>query len=88
VGAFCNLLPSGTLLPKYVPSFCSWWNGELVDRLDFPKLLDSAGVAMQRRGVALTEAHVGLFRLLLDDTAPERRRVLRQAEIRRLRRIA
>jgi UDP-N-acetylglucosamine diphosphorylase/glucosamine-1-phosphate N-acetyltransferase len=87
-GAFCNLLPSGSLLPKYVPSFCSWWNGELVDRVDFPKVLDSAARAMQRRGVALTEAHVGLFRVLLDDTAPERRRVLREAEQRRLRRSA
>jgi UDP-N-acetylglucosamine diphosphorylase / glucose-1-phosphate thymidylyltransferase / UDP-N-acetylgalactosamine diphosphorylase / glucosamine-1-phosphate N-acetyltransferase / galactosamine-1-phosphate N-acetyltransferase len=26
-GIFCNLLPSGEFLPKYVPSFCSWWNG-------------------------------------------------------------
>jgi UDP-N-acetylglucosamine diphosphorylase/glucosamine-1-phosphate N-acetyltransferase len=88
VGAFCNLLPSGTLLPKYVPSFCSWWNGDLVDRVDFGGLIDSALKVMQRRGVALTEIHAGLFRILLDQTAPERRRTLREAEQRRLRRSA
>src|SRR5262249_53668386 len=39
VGVFCNLLPSGTLLPKYVPSFASWWNGKLTDRAALDELL-------------------------------------------------
>src|SRR5439155_13041733 len=30
-GLFCNLLPTGMFLPRYLPSFCSCWNGTLVE---------------------------------------------------------
>jgi UDP-N-acetylglucosamine diphosphorylase/glucosamine-1-phosphate N-acetyltransferase len=88
VGVFCNLLPSGGLLPKYVPSFCSWWNGALADRADLPGLLRTAAAVMQRRGVTFGEAHAALFRALYDQWAPERRRVLHEAAQRPLRRSA
>jgi UDP-N-acetylglucosamine diphosphorylase/glucosamine-1-phosphate N-acetyltransferase len=88
VGVFANLLPAGTLLPKYVPAFASWWNGRLVDRADFPQLMQTAATAMGRRGQAFTEAHAALFRALYDQTAAERRRALREAEQRALRRSA
>jgi UDP-N-acetylglucosamine diphosphorylase/glucosamine-1-phosphate N-acetyltransferase len=88
IGAFANLLPSGTLLPRYVPAFASWWNGALTDRADLPRLLETAATVMRRRGVAFTEAHAALYRALVDATAAERRRVLREAEQRRLRRSA
>src|SRR5438270_827193 len=41
-GAFCHLLPSGGLLPKYLPSFAGWWNGALVESADLPRLLGTA----------------------------------------------
>jgi hypothetical protein len=88
VGVFCNLLPAGTLLPKYVPSFCSWWNGTLTDNADLDRLLQTAATVMRRRGVAFTEAHAALYRHLFEETEPERRRVVPDAEQRRLRRIA
>src|SRR5205823_12729762 len=56
-GVFCNLLPSGRLLPKYVPSFASWWNGRLEDCADFDALLRTAAEVMRRRGCELTDAH-------------------------------
>jgi UDP-N-acetylglucosamine diphosphorylase/glucosamine-1-phosphate N-acetyltransferase len=31
VGAFCNLLPAG-LSPRAIPSFTTWWNGDVVER--------------------------------------------------------
>jgi UDP-N-acetylglucosamine diphosphorylase/glucosamine-1-phosphate N-acetyltransferase len=86
-GVFCNLLPGG-LLPKYVPSFCSWWNGALTDRAELAELLQTAATAMQRRGGELTAAHAALYRLLFEQTGAERRRALREAALRRLRRIA
>jgi len=88
VGAFCNLLPSGGLLPKYLPSFASWWNGTLVENSDLPHLLATAATVMGRRGAALTKAHAELYRALFEQTAAERRRALREAEQRRLRRGA
>ena len=87
-GVFCNLLPSGSLLPKYVPSFASWWNGRMEDRADFAALMHTATEVMRRRGCTLTPAHEALYRTLLNDSAEERRRVLRKTEMRTLRRSA
>jgi UDP-N-acetylglucosamine diphosphorylase/glucosamine-1-phosphate N-acetyltransferase len=87
-GMFCNLLPSGSLLPKTIPSFCTWWNGGLAEQGDLPALLRTAAEVMRRRGAAFGEAHAALFRALYDQSAPERRRALREAEQRRLRRSA
>lgn len=87
-GVFCNLLPSGSLLPRWVPSFASWWNGRLTDHADLPQLLHTAAEVMDRRGRELTDAHTALYLALYAATAAERRRALRDAEQRRLRRSA
>jgi UDP-N-acetylglucosamine diphosphorylase/glucosamine-1-phosphate N-acetyltransferase len=87
-GAFCNLLPAGGLLPKYIPSFASWWNGVLRDACDLPALLDTAATVMERRGWTLTQVHTALYRGLYDRTAAERRRLLAPSGPRPLRRSA
>ena len=74
--------------PKYVPSFTSWWNGSLREVFATESSLMTAQVAMQRRGVELTEAHRGLYAWLYEETAEERRRALRESEQRQLRRSA
>jgi UDP-N-acetylglucosamine diphosphorylase/glucosamine-1-phosphate N-acetyltransferase len=86
-GVFCNLLPGG-LLPKYVPSFASWWDQTLIDRAELAALLRVAAEVMRRRHVVFTEAHAALYRTLFEQTTAERRRVVRDAELRRLRRSA
>jgi UDP-N-acetylglucosamine diphosphorylase/glucosamine-1-phosphate N-acetyltransferase len=88
IGTFCNLLPSGALLPKYVPSFASWWNGSLADNSDVPELERVAGEVMRRRGWAFSQVHSALVRTLHEQTAAERRRAMVQVETRRLRRSA
>jgi UDP-N-acetylglucosamine diphosphorylase/glucosamine-1-phosphate N-acetyltransferase len=87
VGIFCNLLPGG-LLPRHIPSFSAWWNGSLVENAEVPQLLHTAGEVLRRRGRTLTEAHAVLYRTLHEQTAAQRRAVLREAEQRRLRRSA
>jgi hypothetical protein len=87
-GVFCNLLPTGGLLPKYVPSFCSVWNGTLIENSPMASLLETARTAMGRRDVLLTDAHAELYEELRSATAVERQRALREAEQRRLRRSA
>jgi hypothetical protein len=86
-GVFCNLLPGG-LLPKYFPSFASWWKEELIDRADLTALLHTASVVMQRRNVEFTPTHEALYRTLFQQTASERRRVVLEAGKRELRRSA
>jgi UDP-N-acetylglucosamine diphosphorylase/glucosamine-1-phosphate N-acetyltransferase len=87
VGAFCQLLPGG-LLPRYLPSFASWWNGSLADRADVAALLSTSATVMRRRGREFTEIHASLYRSVFEQTAAQRRRVVRDAEVRRLRRTA
>ncbi len=86
-GVFCNLLPGG-LLPKYIPSFASWWNEALTDRAEFAALLRTAAEVMRRRHAVFTETHAALYRTLFEQTAAERRRAVRDVELRRLRRSA
>lgn len=86
-GIFCNLLPGG-LLPRYVPSFASWWNQGLADRANLEQLFKTAAEVMRRRGAVFTEAHALLYRALFEQTAGERRRAVREAELRQLRRSA
>jgi UDP-N-acetylglucosamine diphosphorylase/glucosamine-1-phosphate N-acetyltransferase len=78
-GVFTNLLPSGSLLPKYVPSFTSWWNGAVADNVDLAEALQTAAIVMQRRGQAFTEAHAALYRHLFELKEGERRQLQRAA---------
>jgi UDP-N-acetylglucosamine diphosphorylase/glucosamine-1-phosphate N-acetyltransferase len=87
-GIFCNLLPSGRLLPKHVPSFCSWWNGSLRENSDLWQLLRTAAEVMRRRGQALTDSHASLYSHIFDQTAALRRRSLMAKEPLTLRRSA
>jgi UDP-N-acetylglucosamine diphosphorylase/glucosamine-1-phosphate N-acetyltransferase len=85
-GAFTGLLPSGTLLPPVVPSFCQVNRGQLVEQWDLRKLFATAAAAMRRRGQQLTEAHKDLYYFLYEHTAGARRKAIRDGEMRRLRR--
>jgi UDP-N-acetylglucosamine diphosphorylase/glucosamine-1-phosphate N-acetyltransferase len=87
-GAFCNLLPSGGLLPRFIPSFCSWWQGSLKANDNWRQLLDTASVMMSRRGCSFTEAHATLYSDLFDQTSLERQRTLQVAQQRAWRRTA
>ena len=86
-GIFCNLLPGG-LLPRYIPSFVSWWHEALTDRADLTALMDTAAKVMHRRHVEFTPTHAALYRTLFEQTAAERRRAVHEAAMRPLRRSA
>ena len=88
VGCFCNLVPSGPLMPKYLPAFTSWWNGSLRENADLMQLERTAAEVMRRRGSAFTEAHANLLRYLFTATAGQRRQALKATEQRGLRRSA
>jgi len=85
-GAFCSLLPTGSLLPRTIPSFCQYNQGQLQERWDLQQLFTSAATAMRRRGRELTAAHTDFLIGLYEQTAEQRRQVLRESEQRRLHR--
>jgi UDP-N-acetylglucosamine diphosphorylase/glucosamine-1-phosphate N-acetyltransferase len=80
MGAFCNLLPTGRLSPRVLPSFCEYRQGQIQPRSDWRAMLTTAAKVMQRRGRELTSAHTDLFITLYDQTAPQRKQVLREGE--------
>ena len=72
IGAACNLFERGTA-PKFIPSFS--WGGEVgfvENRLD--KVVEVAGLVMERRGVKQTEADRDLLKKVYELTAEERTR--------------
>jgi UDP-N-acetylglucosamine diphosphorylase/glucosamine-1-phosphate N-acetyltransferase len=86
IGTFCNLLPTGSLLPRTVPSFCQVNHGQIQEQQDLRQLFSTAATVMSRRGETFTEAHRELFYHLFDSTTDIRRRAIRDGEIRQLRR--
>jgi UDP-N-acetylglucosamine diphosphorylase/glucosamine-1-phosphate N-acetyltransferase len=88
VGAFGQVLPAGRFAPRYVPPFGTTAFDRLAERADVDAALLTAGAVMTRRGRALTPALAALYRRLHAATAGERRRAVREADRRRLRRSA
>jgi UDP-N-acetylglucosamine diphosphorylase/glucosamine-1-phosphate N-acetyltransferase len=86
VGTFANLLPSGCYLPPAVPSFCTARYGQLQERTDLRQAFQTAATVMRRRGRDLTGTHIDFLFDLYDTTADARRRLIRDSELRRLRR--
>jgi len=87
VGAFCNLLPAG-LSPWAIPSYMTWWNGDIVERSTLGQHLETAGRVMGRRGVTLTDLHTAVYTAVYQMTAGERQRLAGQPEVTPLRRSA
>ncbi len=87
IGAFTQLLTSGELLPRVVPSFCRYGRGRLHERNGMREMFATAATVMARRNREWTEMHAELFFTLFEQTASERRQVLRDGEQGRLRRV-
>jgi UDP-N-acetylglucosamine diphosphorylase/glucosamine-1-phosphate N-acetyltransferase len=85
IGAFCNLLPTGSYMPTTIPSF-TLCNETMVEQWDLRLLFQTASVVMRRRGCELTDAHTNLYFSLYEQTSELRRRLHRDHEQRRLRR--
>ncbi len=86
IGAFAGVLPSGFLAPQVVPSFCQVQHGQLHEQWDLRKLLTTAATVMRRRGRELTETQREFYHVLYEMTGTQRRKTLREIELRRLKR--
>ncbi len=86
IGAFCNLLPAGNLLPQVVPSFCQVHYGQIREQADMRQLFTTAATVMQRRGETFTDVRRDFCYALFDQTAELRHSTIRDSEMRNLRR--
>jgi UDP-N-acetylglucosamine diphosphorylase/glucosamine-1-phosphate N-acetyltransferase len=76
IGAFSNLLPSGSLLPTVVPCFCQVSHGQIHEHHDTRRLFTTAAQVMGRRGEAFTDIHRVFFDDLYVRTSELRQRAI------------
>jgi len=73
IGVGANLFGGGRFAPKRLPAF-SWWDGERTLEHRLEAFLETATVAMSRRGITLQVADAALLRGLFAASAGERER--------------
>jgi UDP-N-acetylglucosamine diphosphorylase/glucosamine-1-phosphate N-acetyltransferase len=86
-GPFAMLVADGGLLPRTLPAFSLFSDGRVRARTDLGAMFATAATMMARRGVTWTDRHADFFLDLYERAAPERDRLLRVVEQRRLRRV-
>jgi len=80
IGVMAMVLPDGDLIPRHVPSFSRYWQGQILESWPLEKLFDIARTAMDRRGMEFSSTQEMLFRLLYAQTEEERRKALERRE--------
>ncbi len=76
IGVMANILASGGLLPKYIPSFANYSEGRFVRNFPVNTLLDTAAVVKSRRDELLEDVEREHFRNLLEESKDERQRLI------------
>ncbi len=84
VGVFSQILPSGSLPPRVIPSFCRFNRGQLEEEGDPRQLVVTAATVMRRRGQELSCAHIDLFHALFEQTAAQREESIRDYQLKHL----
>lgn len=87
VGVFGQLLGSGEMLPRLIPSFCRYGRGKLLERNGLREMFETAQIMMARRKREWTDLHAELFFTVQETTAIERRQLLTDGEPGRRRRV-
>ena len=79
IGMMSNLVFSGQLMPKTVPSFCWMLNGRPTKGMGFKNMLATAKAAMARRDREMSEAEESLIRRVRDMLKDDLRAAIRRA---------
>ena len=88
IGVLAMVMPAGPLLPRHVPSFSQFWNGELAETFDLEQSVAIARAAMRRRNCELSRSQERLLRTVYELTTGEREEALRRSRERRMARQA
>ena len=68
VGIMCNLLASGSVLPKLIPSYAWYVGGKITKGFGLDAMLKTCRMSMSRRGVDMTDTLEDLLRQVRDET--------------------
>jgi len=79
IGVACNILTSGELTPRYIPSFCWYLRGRLSRGAGFKKTIITERTMMARRGIEMTKAYEKLLRRIYEETEEEREKLIRKS---------
>jgi len=72
VGVMSNVVHAGSLIPKFVPSFCWFINNHVTKGFGFQHMVNTAAKAMARRKVQLTPEDEAMLRTVFEMTKEER----------------
>ena len=78
VGVMCNVMASGGVTPKFIPSFTMFLDNK-VYKIPFKKTVETARTAMGRRKQDLSDADVALLEAAMALTADERNEQVRRS---------
>ncbi len=72
IGIMSNLITAGTLIPKFVPSFCWFLNNRVTKGFGFKHMLKTAAKSMERRNLQFTPEDEAMLRTVFEMTKEER----------------
>ena len=78
VGCMCNVLTGGAMTPKFIPSFTLFLDNKFFN-IPFKSTLETARIAMSRRGQELSDAMVALLEHTRALTRAKRREMVRRS---------
>ncbi len=71
-GVMCNLLASGGLLPRYIPSFSNYARGKFMSGFPLKSLIETAKVVKKRRNKELSDEEIALYEGIFERTKEKR----------------
>ncbi|HMB06535.1 MAG TPA: hypothetical protein VKP69_22715, partial [Isosphaeraceae bacterium] len=74
IGVMCNVLPTGPLLPKHVPSFTALLHGRVAPGFPLERMFATARIVKGRRGQVFSALEEELYLELYERTRLERER--------------
>ena len=73
IGIMSNLVGSGNLIPKFIPSYCWYLNDKVTKGFGLTHMIETAAKSMSRRKVELTPEEQAMLNHVFDITREERR---------------
>lgn len=72
IGIMSNIIMAGTLIPKFVPSFCWYLNNRVTKGFGYKHMVTTAAKAMERRKVQLSSEEKAMLNTVFEMTKEER----------------
>ena len=73
IGVMSDLMNTGKLIPKFVPSFCWYLRGKVTKGYGLIHTIETAAQAMRWRNINLTPEEIQMLETVFDQTKQERR---------------